>query len=234
MVSLMQLGNLPTLKQGTQLIKIKRKEIMYFRITIPSLQDGKRDEAISFVKEKVMPGFDGTPGLLTMMAAITGETSGINLSAYESKEAAEAVEEKIQGVLSEAAGMMAAPPVIYKGDAVYGKVYQTMAKESTRPSYLRLVVGVAKDTDAVLSFLKEKVEPIYEESQGLQVTGAIFDGSSAISWNFWDSEEDMNAAAEKLQAVAETELFDGSTVAYMGPVYAGKLFIDFNEGDTPT
>ena len=234
MVSLMQLGNLPTLKQGTQLIKIKRKEIMYFRITIPSLQDGKKDEAISFVKEKVMPGFDGTPGLLTMMAAITGETSGINLSAYESKEAAEAVEEKIQGVLSEAAGMMAAPPVIYKGDAVYGKVYQTMAKESTRPSYLRLVVGVAKDTDAVLSFLKEKVEPIYEESQGLQVTGAIFDGSSAISWNFWDSEEDMNAAAEKLQAVAETELFDGSTVAYMGPVYAGKLFIDFNEGDTPT
>jgi len=234
MVSLMQLGNLPTLKQGTQLIKIKRKEIMYFRITIPSLQDGKKDEAISFVKEKVMPGFDGTPGLLTMMAAITGETSGVNLSAYESKEAAEAVEEKIQGVLSEAAGMMSAPPVIYKGDAVYGKVYQTMAKESTRPSYLRLVVGVAKDTDAVLSFLKEKVEPIYEESQGLQVTGAIFDGSSAISWNFWDSEEDMNAAAEKLQAVAETELFDGSTVAYMGPVYAGKLFIDFNEGDTPT
>ena len=234
MVSLMQLGNLPTLKQGTQLIKINRKEIMYFRITIPSLQDGKKDEAISFVKEKVMPGFDGTPGLLTMMAAITGETSGVILSAYESKEAVEAVEEKIQGVLSEAAGMMAAPPVIYKGDAVYGKVYQTMAKESTRPSYLRLVVGVAKDTDAVLSFLKEKVEPIYEESQGLQVTGAIFDGSSAISWNFWDSEEDMNAAAENLLAVAESELFDGSTVAYMGPVYAGKLFIDFNEGDTPT
>ena len=172
---------------------------MYFRITIPSLQDGKKDEAISFVKGKVMPEFDGTPGLLTMMAA---------------------------------------PPVIYQGDAVYGKVYQTMAKESTRPSYLRLVVGVAKDTDAVLSFLKEKVEPIYEESEGLQVTGAIFDGSSAISWNFWDSEEDMNSAVEKLQAVldseSETELFDGSTIAYMGPVYAGKLFIDFNEGDTPT
>jgi|TARA_B100001142_G_scaffold327436_1_gene385053 hypothetical protein len=211
---------------------------MYFRITLPALQDGKKDEAISFVKEKVMPGFDDTPGLLTMMAAITGETSGINLSAYESKAAAEAVEEKIQGVLSEAASMFSAPPVIYQGDAVYGKVYQTMAKESARPSYLRLVVGVAKDTDAVLSFLKEKVEPIYEESEGLQVTGAIFDGSSAISWNFWDSEEDMNAAVEKLQAAldseSESELFDGSTIAYMGPVYAGKLFIDFNEGDTPT
>ena len=68
---------------------------MYFRITIPSLQDGKKDEAISFVKEKVMPEFDGTPGLLTMMAAITGETSGVNLAAYESKEAVDAVEEKI-------------------------------------------------------------------------------------------------------------------------------------------
>ena len=211
---------------------------MYFRITLPSLQEGKKDEAISFVKENVMPEFDGTPGLLTMMAAITGETSGINMAAYESKEAVEAVEEKIQGVLSKAAGMMAAPPIIYQGEAVYGKVYQTMAKDSARPSFLRLVVGVAKDTEAVLSFLKEKVEPIYEESEGLQVTGAIFDGSSAISWNFWDSEEDMNAAVGKLQAAldseSESELFEGSTIAYMGPVYAGKLFVDFNEGDTPT
>ena len=82
---------MPTLKQGNQLTK----EIMYFRITIPSLQDGEKDEAISFVKEKVMPEFDGTPGLLTMMAAITGETSGVNLAAYESKrEAVETVEEK--------------------------------------------------------------------------------------------------------------------------------------------
>ena len=211
---------------------------MYFRITLPALQEGKKDEAISFVKENVMPEFDGTPGLLTMMAAITGETSGINMAAYESKEAVEAVEEKIQAVLSEAAGMMAAPPIIYQGEAVYGKVYQTMAKDSARPSFLRLVVGVAKDTEAVLSFLKEKVEPIYEESEGLQVTGAIFDGSSAISWNFWDSEEDMNAAVGKLQAAldseSESELFEGSTIAYMGPVYAGKLFVDFNEGDTPT
>ena len=211
---------------------------MYFRITIPSLQDGKKDEAISFVKERVMTEFDNTPGLLSMTAAITGETSGVNMAAYESKEAMESIADKIQSVLSEAAVFMSAPPVIYQGDAVYGKVYQTMAKDTTRPSYLRLVVGVAKDTDAVLSFLKEKVEPIYEESEGLQVTGAVFDGSSAISWNFWDSEEEMNAAVEKLQAAldseSESELFDGSTVAYMGPVYAGKLFIDFNEGDTPT
>tara|TARA_B100000965_G_C19396653_1_gene671478 strand:+ start:46 stop:684 length:639 start_codon:yes stop_codon:yes gene_type:complete len=212
--------------------------MMYFRITIPALQDGKRDEAVSYVKEKVMPEFAGTPGLLTMMAAITGENSGINLSCYESKEHLDAAQEQIEGVLSGAASLMSAPPVVYEGDAVYGKIYQTMAKDSQRPSYLRLVVGVAKETDAVLNFLKEKVEPIYEESEGLQVTGAIFDGNSAISWNFWDSKEDMDAAVTKLQAVldseSETDLFDGSTVAYMGPVYAGMLNIDFNEGDTPT
>ena len=211
---------------------------MYFRITIPALQDGKRDEAVSYVKEKVMPEFAGTPGLLTMMAAITGENSGINLSCYESKEHLDAAQEQIEGVLSGAASLMSAPPVVYEGDAVYGKIYRTMAKDSQRPSYLRLVVGVAKETDAVLNFLKEKVEPIYEESEGLQVTGAIFDGNSAISWNFWDSKEDMDAAVTKLQAVldseSETDLFDGSTVAYMGPVYAGMLNTDCNEGDTPT
>ena len=69
---------------------------MYFRITIPALQDGKKDEAVSFVKDKVMPEFDGTPGLLSMTAAITGETSGINMSAYENKEASDAIAEKVQ------------------------------------------------------------------------------------------------------------------------------------------
>ena len=210
---------------------------MYFRITIPALQDGKKDEAISFVKENVMTSFDGIPGLLSMSAAITGDTSFINMAAWESKEAVEAVAEKIQATLADAASFMAAPPVIYEGDAVFGNVYKSIGVGEQKPSYLRLVVGVAKDTDAVLNFLKEKVEPIYEDSDGLQITGAFFDGNSAISWNFWDSKEAMDAAVEKLQAAldseAESDLFDGETLAYMGPVFAASLFRDFNEGDSP-
>ena len=100
---------------------------MYFRITIPALQDGKKDEAVSFVKDKVMPEFDGTPGLLSMTAAITGETSGINMSAYENKEASDAIAEKVQATLAEAASFMSAPPVIYEGEAVFGKVYQSIS-----------------------------------------------------------------------------------------------------------
>jgi hypothetical protein len=210
---------------------------MYFRITIPALQDGKKDEAVSFVKENVMTSFDGIPGLLSMSAAITGDTSFINMAAWESKEAVEAVAEKIQATLADAASFMAAPPVIYEGDAVFGNVYKSIGVGEQKPSYLRLVVGVAKDTDAVLNFLKEKVEPIYEDSDGLQITGAFFDGNSAISWNFWDSKEAMDATVEKLQAAldseAESDLFDGETLAYMGPVFAASLFRDFNEGDSP-
>tara|TARA_X000000368_G_scaffold57463_1_gene40717 strand:- start:976 stop:1611 length:636 start_codon:yes stop_codon:yes gene_type:complete len=210
---------------------------MYFRITIPSLQGGKKDEAVSFVKENVMTSFDDTTGLLSMTAAITGEVSAINMSAWENKESSEAAAEKIQATLAEAASFMAAPPIIYEGEAVYGNVYQGIAVGEQKPSYMRLVVGVAKDTNAVLNFLKEKVEPIYEDSDGLQITGAIFDGNSAISWNFWDSKEAMDAAVEKLQAAldseAESDLFDGETLAYMGPVFAASLFRDFNEGDSP-
>ena len=210
---------------------------MYFRISIPSLQGGKKDEAVSFVKENVMTSFDDTTGLLSMTAAITGEVSAINMSAWENKESSEAAAEKIQATLAEAASFMAAPPIIYEGEAVYGNVYQGIAVGEQKPSYMRLVVGVAKDTNAVLNFLKEKVEPIYEDSDGLQITGAIFDGNSAISWNFWDSKEAMDTAVEKLQAAldseAESDLFDGETLAYMGPVFAASLFRDFNEGDSP-
>jgi len=132
---------------------------------------------------------------------------------------------------------MAAPPIIYEGEAVYGNVYKGITVGEQKPSYMRLVVGVAKDTNAVLNFLKEKVEPIYEDSDGLQITGAIFDGNSAISWNFWDSKEAMDTAVEKLQSALDSEsesnLFDGDTLAYMGPVFAANLFRDFNEGDSP-
>lgn len=43
-----------------------------------------------------MTSFDDTPGLLSMTAAITGETSFINMAAWESKEAVEAVAEKFK------------------------------------------------------------------------------------------------------------------------------------------
>ena len=210
---------------------------MHFRITIPSLADGKKDEAVSYVKENVFPEFDGVPGLMSMTAAITGETSGVNMATWESKEAADAVADKIQAALAGAASFMSGPPTNYEGAPVFGKIYQTIEKDSQRPSYLRLVVGVAKDTDAVLNFLKEKVEPIYEESDGIQLAGAIFDGNNAISWNFWDSKEAMDAAVVKLEAEldsAEEEALFESATAYMGPVYAGRIFVEFTEGSTPT
>ena len=66
-----------------------------------------------------MTSFDDTTGLLSMTAAITGEVSAINMSAWENKESSEAAAEKIQATLAEAASFMAAPPVIYEGEAVY-------------------------------------------------------------------------------------------------------------------
>ena len=35
---------------------------MHFRITIPSLADGKKDEAVSYVKENVFPEFEAYQG----------------------------------------------------------------------------------------------------------------------------------------------------------------------------
>ena len=134
----------------------KRKEKMYFRITIPSLQDGKKDEAISFVKDKVMPEFDGTPGLISMTAAITGETSGINMSAYESKEASDAVAEKVQATLAEAASFMAAPPVIYEGEAVFGKVYQNISKDEKKARLYEACNWCCQRDRCCLKFLKRK------------------------------------------------------------------------------
>ena len=210
---------------------------MFFRITIPTLKEGTKEDAMSFVKNTVFPNFSGTPGLISLTSNSTGENSVLSMAVWESKESASAQDDKFQETMAEAAQFFAALPQIFEGDAVFGKVYQSIRKEEKKPGYMRIVIGVVKDKEAALDNLKDNVEPIYDESNGLQITGAIFDEDTLISWNIWDSEEDMNTASLKLQEIldigAQRDLFDGDPIAYIGPVYAGRLFIDLNEGETP-
>ena len=210
---------------------------MYFRITIPSLKEGAKEEAMSFMKDTILPDFSGIQGLLSLTAMNAGENSILNITAWDSKEAVYAQEEKFKTTMAAAAEFFSAPPQIFEGEAVFGKVYQSIAQDEKKPAYMRLVIGMVKDKDAALANLKDNVEPIYDESNGLQVTGAIYDGDTLVSWNIWDTEEDMKTASAKLQEVldlgAQRDLFDGDPIAYMGPVFAGKLFIDFNKGETP-
>ncbi len=210
---------------------------MYFRVTIPSLKEGAKEEAMSFMKDTILPDFSGIEGLLSLTAMNAGENSLLNITAWDSKEAVYAQEEKFKATMAAAAQFFAAPPEMFEGDAVFGKVYQSIAQDEKKPAYMRLVIGMVKDKDAALANLKDNVEPIYDESNGLQVTGAIYDGDTLVSWNIWDTEEDMKTASAKLQEVldlgAQRDLFDGDPIAYMGPVFAGKLFVDFNEGESP-
>ena len=210
---------------------------MYFRITIPSLKEGAKEEAMSFMKDTILPDFSGTQGLLSLTAMNAGENSILNITAWNSKETINVQEEKFKATMAAAAQFFVAPPQIFEGEAVFGKVYQSITQDEKKPAYMRLVIGMVKDKDAALANLKDNVEPIYDESSGLQITGAIYDRDTLVSWNIWDTEEDMKTASAKLQEVldlgAQRDLFDGDPIAYMGPVFAGKLFVDFNEGESP-
>jgi len=211
---------------------------MYFRITIPSLKEGVKEEAMSFMKDTILPDFSGIQDLLSLTAMNAGENSLLNITAWGSKEAVYAQEEKFKATMVAAAQFFSSPPQMFEGDAVFGKVYQSIAQDERKAGYMRLVIGMVKNKDTALANLKDNVEPIYDESNGLQVTGAIYDGDTLVSWNIWDTEEDMKTASAKLQEVldlgAQRDLFDGDPIAYMGPIYAGKLFVDFNEGESPT
>ena len=211
---------------------------MYFRITIPSLKDGVKEEAMSFMKDTILPDFSGIQDLLSLTAMNAGENSLLNITAWGSKEAVYAQEEKFKATMAAAAQFFSSPPQMFEGDAVFGKVYQSIAQDERKAGYMRLVIGMVKDKDAALANLKDNVEPIYDESNGLQITGAIYDGDTLVSWNIWDTEEDMKTASAKLQEVldlgAQRDLFDGDPIAFMGPVYTGKLFVDFNKGESPT
>lgn len=210
---------------------------MYFRVTIPLLKEGAKEETVSFIKEKVLPNFSGIQDLLSLTYLNAGENSVLGLAAWGNKEAFDAQEEKVNTMMAAAAEFFAAPPQIFEGGAVFGKVYQNIAQDEKKPGYMRLVIGIVKDKDAALANLKDNVEPIYDESDGLQITGALYDEDTLVSWNIWDTEEDMKTASAKLQEVldlgAQRDLFDGDPIAYMGPIFAGKLFTDFKEGQSP-
>ena len=154
---------------------------MYFRITIPSLKEGAKEEAMSFIKETVFPDFSGIEGLLSLTSMNAGENSIVSMAAWDSKESTSAQEEKFNATMAAAAEFFAAPPQIFEGDAVFGKVYQSITQDEKKHGYMRLVIGMVKDKDAALANLKDNVEPIYDESNGLQITGAIYDGDTLVS-----------------------------------------------------
>ena len=105
---------------------------MHFRITIASLADGKKDEAVSYVKENVFPEFDGVPGLMSMTAAITGETSGVNMATWESKEAMDAAVVKLEAELDSAEEeALFESATAYMGPVYAGKIFVEFTEGST-------------------------------------------------------------------------------------------------------
>ena len=87
---------------------------MYFRVTIPSLKEGVKEEAMSFIKEKVFPDFSGIQGLLSLTSMNAGENSVVSMAAWDSKESTSAQEEKFNATMAAAAQFFASPPQIFE------------------------------------------------------------------------------------------------------------------------
>jgi|TARA_B100001741_G_scaffold51038_1_gene38902 hypothetical protein len=205
---------------------------MYARINLIKIKDDKKEQAMSMMTEEIIPSYEGTEGLLSMGAVMCDDTTGLNMSIWTDKASSDATESNLQSNIEKGAEILDGAPEIYRGDLALGAIYEDRPAGSGEGDYARVVFAKVESEEAVTNFLKEKIFPIYKEAEGIYVAGFVMDGDTAISWNFWESEEAANKVIPKFEeALSSAEgVFVDEPTPYTGSFYAGKNWIDFPKG----
>lgn len=205
---------------------------MYARINLIKIKDDKKEQAMSMMTEEIIPSYEGTEGLLSMGAVMCDDTTGLNMSIWTDKASSDATESNLQSNIEKGAEILDGAPEIYRGDLALGAIYEDRPAGSGEGDYARVVFAKVESEEAVTNFLKEKIFPIYKEAEGIYVAGFVMDGDTAVSWNFWESEEAANKAIPKFEeALSSAEgVFTDEPTPYTGNFYAGKNWIDFPKG----
>tara|TARA_B100001113_G_C21049912_1_gene596268 strand:+ start:581 stop:1207 length:627 start_codon:yes stop_codon:yes gene_type:complete len=205
---------------------------MYARINLIKIKEGSKEKAMAMMSEEIIPSYEDTEGLLSMGAIMCDETTGLNISIWADEASSTATESNLQSNIEKGVEILDGAPEIYRGDLALGAVYEDRPAGEGEGAFARVVFAKVESAEAVTNFLKEKIFPIYKESEGIHVAGFVMDGDTAISWNFWESEEAANQAVPKFEeALSSAEgVFVGDPAAYMGNFYAGKNWIDFPKG----
>ena len=83
---------------------------MFVRLTLADVKEGEMDNALEYVKNTVMPSYDGIAGLLGIAACATNDGRFMAWSTWANEEAKNASVDKFNEALAGAAEMLDGQP----------------------------------------------------------------------------------------------------------------------------
>ena len=149
---------------------------MFVRLTIADVKEGEINNALEYVKNTVIPSYDGLPGLLGLAACETNDGRFMAWSTWANEGAKEASIDKFNQALAGAAEMLDGQPDVTEGSMVAGQQYIAVSKDGGDGFFARFVLGggtqEGKTYDDVAEFMTNTVYPAYENVEGIYGAGA--------------------------------------------------------------
>ena len=211
---------------------------MFVRLTLADVKEGEMDNALEYVKNTVMPSYDGISGLLGIAACATNDGRFMAWSTWANGEAKEASIDKFNQALAGASEMLDGQPEVMEGPMVAGQQYIMVPKDGEDPFFARFVLGGGtqdgKTYDDVAEFMTNTVYPAYENVDGIFGTAACkVDENSGFSFNFWTSHDAAHAASDVIADVVQdavTNLIKEAPQELTGECNVWKNYVDFPVG----
>ena len=211
---------------------------MFVRLTLADVNEGEMNNALEYVKNTVIPSYDGIAGLLGIAACATNDGKFMAWSTWANEEAKEASIDKFNQALAGAAEMLDGQPEVMEGPMVAGQQYIAVSKEGEEGFFARFVLGggtqKGKTYDDVAEFMTNTVYPAYENVDGIFATAACkVDDTSGFSFNFWTSHDAAHAASDVIADVvkdAVANLIKETPQELTGECNVWKNYVDFPVG----
>ena len=211
---------------------------MFVRLTLADVNEGEMNNALEYVKNTVIPSYDGISGLLGIAACATNDGRFMAWSTWSNEDAKDASIDKFNQALAGATEMLAGQPEVIEGSMVAGQQYIAVSKDGEEGFFARFVLGggtqEGKTYDDVTEFMTNTVYPAYENVDGIFATAACkVDDTSGFSFNFWTSHDAAHAASDVIADVVQdavSSLIKEAPKELTGDCTVWKNYVDFPVG----
>jgi hypothetical protein len=110
---------------------------MFVRLTLADVNEGEMDNALEYVKNTVIPSYDGIPGLLGLAACASNDGRFMAWSTWANEEAKDDSIDQFNQALAGAAEMLSGQPEVMEGPMVAGQQYIEVSKDGGEGFFTR-------------------------------------------------------------------------------------------------
>ena len=177
--------------------------MLFFRLTLVPIQEGKMEDAMSYAETKV-DEFVGIPGLLQVALCENSDGQLMSWSTWLSEDSMNGSSEQLAEALGGLKDFVTGPPEISFGPMTAGQQYVNIMKgdREGQSFVVRMSYGseyIDEKYDEGMDWLQNTVYTGYEGTDGLLGAFAADTGTELIGVSNWDSQDAMDASQETYQ-----------------------------------